>query len=87
MKNAGTITIEHPDVGTTLAVPVHDLASATPADLVTYLTRSATLPSPDRSRPYELFAGGKSLAMGRSFAENGITGDAHVQVLRATHGA
>ena len=87
MKNAGNLSIEHPDVGTTFVVPVHDLSAATPADLVAYLTRSGSLPAPDGKRPYELFTGGRALAMGRTFAENGVAGDAQVQVLRATHGA
>jgi hypothetical protein len=87
MKQAGNLTIQHPDVGTSLVVPVHDLSAATPADLVAYLTRRGSLPSAESKRPYELFAGGRALVMGRSFLDNGLTGDAELQVLRATHGA
>ena len=87
MAKPAKIHVEHPDVGTTLMVPVTDLAAATPADLVHYLTQQGALPVPITSRPYEVFTAGRALAMGRSFADNGLTGDATIQVLRATHGA
>lgn len=83
----GVLTIEHPDVGTTITVPVHDLAAATPSQLVAYLVGEGQLPAPDPQRPYEMFHSGKSVPMAQNFAASGVLGDATVRVLRATHGA
>jgi hypothetical protein len=83
----GIITVQHPDLGTFLSVPVSDFDLATPAQLVRFLVDGSGLPAPSPDRPYEMYHGGRALNMNQSFAGNSVEPNATLQVMRATHGA
>jgi hypothetical protein len=83
----GIIRVQHPDMGTFLDVPVHDLETATPAQLVRFLVGASGLPAPHPDRPYEVYHAGKALNMNQNLAANGVEPQSTLQVMRATHGA
>lgn len=86
-RPAGTITVQHAELGLSQEVPVKDLSRATPGQLLQVLQRNQLIPAESAERPYMVFANGASLSRDTPLGPQGVSDGAVLTLVSRGTGA